>query len=169
MGWPRRDAWLVVLGTIEVLGLALWIGGLLVIMVAVIPAVFNIGMEAGGRLLTRIFEGYNQAVGAVIGILVATALLRRRLGAPGSRGRAGLIEGGVLVLMIALYAAIVLWLGPQAAAQQAQAFAAEGEAAKRAAYEAFFRTHAVVRALYIVNLGVGVALLAVKVKSWMIR
>ncbi len=72
----------------------------------------------------------------------------------------------LLTVMIAIAAAISLWLGPDSAALQERAFAAEGVEAKRAAYEAFFRSHSIVRALYLLNLGLGIGLLAVKVKQW---
>jgi len=40
------------------------------------------------------------------------------------------------------------------------------EAAKRAAYDEFFVYHRVARALYIINLGLGITLLCVKVRKW---
>jgi hypothetical protein len=67
--------------------------------------------------------------------------------------------------MIAMAALIILVLGPMSVTLQEQAFAAQGEAAKKEAYDAFFRTHMIVRALYVVNLGFGIALLAVKANT----
>jgi hypothetical protein len=34
------------------------------------------------------------------------------------------------------------------------------------AYDAFFRTHTAVRGLYLLNVGLGIALIAVKVRAW---
>src|SRR3989449_11697842 len=51
----------VVCQCVEVIALAVWVGGLVSIIAAVIPAVFGtIGMEAGGRLLTSTFQGYDR-------------------------------------------------------------------------------------------------------------
>ena len=162
---PRRG--LLVCHTLELLALAIWIGGLVVIMAAVIPAVFNsFGMEPGGRFLTRVFDGYNRAVAAAILVLVSAAAWRiwvhRRSESAVTRP-----ELLLLVVMIGVAAAIGLVLGPESVRLQEQAFAAQEEAVKKAALDAFFRTHAVVRGLYVFNLGLGVALLAVKLKQWM--
>ena len=48
----------------ELLALAIWIGGLVVLVAAVIPALFNTfgGQDTGGFFLTRAFEGYNRLV-----------------------------------------------------------------------------------------------------------
>ena len=64
---------------------------------------------------------------------------------------------------------ITFVLHPQAAALQAQAFASKGEEARKAAFEAFFQMHKPVRVLYIVNVGLGIALLTVRVRSWIPR
>jgi uncharacterized membrane protein len=153
----------IVCRTLELLALSVWVGGLVAIIGAVIPAVFNsFGMEPGGRFLTRVFDGYNRLTTAAIVILAGTT---------GWQVRQGRLEGGHqagmgLTLMIGLAALIILVLGPASVTLQEQAFAAQGEAAKKAAYDAFFRTHTVVRALYIVNLGLGIGLLAVKAARW---
>ena len=52
----------------EWLALAVWVGGLLVLIGSVIPAVFNTfgGQDSGGLFLTRAFEGYNHfVIGAI--------------------------------------------------------------------------------------------------------
>jgi len=50
---------MVVCLTLELVALGVWVGGLLVLIGAVIPAVFNTlgGQDAGGLVLTRGFEG----------------------------------------------------------------------------------------------------------------
>src|SRR3982750_1389904 len=69
--------WVIVCYTAELLALAIWIGGLVVIVAAVIPAVFNsFAMEPGGRFLTRVFNGYNRLVLAGGGVLAISAVLR---------------------------------------------------------------------------------------------
>ena len=64
--------------TCELLALATWIGGLLVLVAAVIPAVFNTfgGQDTGGFFLTRAFDGYNRLVLGAAAILMAGILWR---------------------------------------------------------------------------------------------
>lgn len=163
---------LLVCSTLELTALAIWVGGLVVIVGAVIPAVFNtFGMEPGGRFLTKVFDGYNRLTVAAIVMLIGASGWRIRLG---RRAGSGATPTGVrraeailLTVMIAIAAAIILLLGPRTVTLQERAFAAEGEAAKKAAYDAFFQSHTAVRGLYMVNLGLGIALLAVKAKQWM--
>jgi hypothetical protein len=64
---------------------------------------------------------------------------------------------------------IIFVLHPQAAALQAAAFAAQGGEARKAALEAFFELHWPMRALYVVNLGLGIALFGIRVRSWIER
>ena len=162
---PRRG--LMACHTLELVALAVWIGGLVVIMAAVIPAVFNsVGMEPGGRFLTRVFDGYNRVVAAAILVLVGATAWRMWVH-PGSGSAVTRPELMLLVVMIVVAAAIGLVLGPESVRLQEQAFATQDEAAKKATLNAFFRTHAVVRGLYVFNLGVGIALLAVKLQQWM--
>ncbi len=164
---PSRKG-LVACHTFELTALAVWVGGLVVIIGAVIPAVFNsFGMEPGGRFLTKVFDGYNRLTGGAIVILVI-AMGWRVWGARGGSAdpMAARPELILLSAMILVAGLITLWLGPWSVALQEQAFAAQGEEAKKAAYGAFFRTHTLVRGLYLLNLGLGIALLAVKAKGW---
>ena len=81
--------------TLEFLALGVWIGGLIVLVGAVIPAVFNTwgGQESGGFLLTRAFEGYNHLVVVALIVLVAAMGYRQWRGeaaasaAPGEPSR----------------------------------------------------------------------------------
>lgn len=171
----RRGGW-IVCSTSEVLALSIWIGGLVVIVASVIPAVFNsFSMEQGGRFLARVFDGYNRLTAAAAVILVSTAVWRLRaarsagpsdLGGPAHRRRLSRSEAVLLTAMLIVAALIAFVFGPQSVALQQQAFETQGEAAKKAAYDAFFRIHLVVRGLYLLNLGVAIALLAVKVTRW---
>ena len=49
---------------LEWVALAVWVGGMVVLSGAVIPAVFNTfgGQDSGGMFLTRAFEGYHRFV-----------------------------------------------------------------------------------------------------------
>lgn len=155
--------------SLEFLALAVWVGGLLVLIGAVIPAVFNTfgGQDSGGFFLTRTFEGYNRLVVAAMITLVLSMGYRWWSGDPAvyvSRSEA------ILVFLMSLIAGvIILVLHPQAAALQAEAFALKDEQAKRAAFEAFFRLHMPVRSLYMVNLVLGIVLLAMKAKRSLVR
>ncbi|MBA2487308.1 MAG: DUF4149 domain-containing protein [Nitrospira sp.] len=158
--------------TCELLALAIWIGGLVVLIAAVIPAVFNTfgGQDAGGFFLTRAFDGYNRLVlGAAtvltVGILWRAWVFQQEM-ADGEISRTEwLLLGGMLLAA----GVITFVLHPQTAALQAQAFALKGDAARKAAFEAFFQMHKPVRVLYIVNVGLGIALLTERVRSWIPR
>ena len=149
----------------ELLALCLLIGGLAVIVYAVIPAVFNAGVsnETGGRLLARTFGRYNDLTAGAIGILIVATLGRFWLREP-SRA-----ETILLAVLACSFAVIVFWLRPETMALQERAFAATGVEEKKLAYEAFFRVHDIARALYIANFGLGIALLTVKAKRWVMR
>ena len=159
----------MICATLDMLALAVWTGGLIVIIAAVIPAVFNsLGMEAGGRFLTRSFDGYNRlvlvAMAMMGGTIAARAWWAQEGGWPeAAPGRAETLLFGLMVLVAVLIIAV---LGPQSAVLQEAAFATRDEAARKTAYDAFFRVHMIVRALYLVNLGLGVVLMVVKLKSW---
>lgn len=148
---------------LEILALTVWVGGLVVIIASVIPAVFNtIGMEAGGRLLTRAFQGYDRlvlgaAVVAVIGMLTRTHSAAEVIG----RG-----EWVLLGAMIAVAIALTFYLNPETIRLQELAFMTKEGAAKKAAYDDFFAYHRVARALYLVNMGLGIAMLCLKVRKW---
>jgi hypothetical protein len=147
--------------TLEQLALAVWVGGLITIIGAVIPSVFGtFPMEPAGRLLTRVFAGYDRLVGGAIVVLVAGLAWRAWRGSPASRWPEALLLG----VMVAVAAAISFVAAPRTVVLQEQAFAAQAGPEKQAAYDAFFRSHQIVRGLYLVNLAFGVGLMAVRVK-----
>jgi uncharacterized membrane protein len=150
--------------TVEFLALGVWVGGLVVLVVAVIPAVFNTfgGQDAGGFFLTRAFEGYNRLVVAALVILLSAMGYRQWRGE--SAAGVGRSEWMLLSAMGGIAGLIILVLHPQAAALQAEAFGLKDEQAKKAAFEAFFRLHKPIRSLYVVNVLLGIGLLAIKTK-----
>ena len=161
---------LLMCAIVECLALAIWIGGLVVIIAAVIPAVFNsFGMEPGGRFLTRVFDGYNRTV------LVAMAAMGGAIAARAwtvqteelSRAIAGRTETVLFGMMVLVASLIIFVLGPHSITLQEEAFGTKDEQARKIAYDAFFRVHMAVRGLYILNLGLGVWLFIVKLKSFM--
>lgn len=161
----RSSHWSVVCClTLEWLALGLWVGGMAVLIGAVIPAVFNTfgGQDSGGLFLTRAFEGYQRFVLGAAVVLCASSWYRWWSGdAAVAVGRGELV---VLMLMVAMAGVIILVLHPQAVALQAEAFAAQGEAAKKAAFEALFRVLMPIRILYGVTLVLGMVLMGIKTK-----
>ena len=148
--------------SLEFLALGLWVGGLIVLVGAVIPAVFNTlgGQESGGIFLTRAFEGYNRLVVFALIVLMSAMGYRQWRGeAIASRS-----EWILLSVMGGIVGVIILVLHPQAAALQAEAFGLKDEQAKKAAFEAFFRLHKPIRSLYVVNVLLGIWLLVLKTK-----
>ncbi|HJU06418.1 MAG TPA: DUF4149 domain-containing protein, partial [Nitrospiraceae bacterium] len=136
---------------------------------SVIPAVFNsFGMEAGGRFLTRVFDGYNRFVLAAIALLIAAGAGRVWIAARYrfSSHPSIHVEFVLLGLMIAVALTITLWLEPRSVGMQEAAFAVKDGAAKKTAYGAFFQAHSIVRGLYVTNLALGIVLIAVKLKSY---
>ena len=148
----------------EWLALGIWVGGLLVLIGAVIPAVFNTfgGQDSGGFFLTKAFEGYNRFVIGALVVLCAGTWYRWWSG--NQDVVVSRVEVGLLVGMTVIACIIILWLHPMVASLQAQAFAVKEEAARKAAFEAFFRIHMPVRSLYMVNLVLGIVLIGIKAK-----
>ena len=68
----------------------------------------------------------------------------------------------VLGIMVMIAGVIILVLHPDAAALQAQAFATKDEAAKKAAFEAFFRVLLPIRSLYMISLVLGLLLIGIR-------
>jgi uncharacterized membrane protein len=150
--------------TLEWLALGVWVGGGLVLIGAVIPAVFNTfgGQDLGGLFVTRTFEAFHRfMIGALVVLGVALGY-RRWSGNPAVA--IGLGELVVVAGMAVLTGLIILWLHPTAAVLQAQAFAAHGEAAKKEAFEALFRVLKPIRWIYMVDLVLGVLLIGIRVK-----
>jgi uncharacterized membrane protein len=149
---------------LEWIALAVWVGGMVVLSGAVIPAVFNTfgGQDSGGMFLTRAFEGYHRFVIGAGAILCATLWYRRWSGDP--IVEVGRSEMVVLTVMVVIAGFIIAVLHPQAAALQMQAFATRDEAARKAALEGLFRVLLPIRALYMLNLLLGVLLIGIKVK-----
>ena len=149
--------------TLEWLALGLWVGGLVILVAAVIPAVFNTfgGQDSGGFFLTRAFEGFNRVVLGAMAVLLAGLAWRYRVRHPAMPPT--IAEMAVLGTMVLVAGIIIGVLHPQAAALQAEAFAIKDEAARKAAFAAFFKIHMPVRALYMVNLCLGIVLMGIRV------
>jgi uncharacterized membrane protein len=150
--------------TLEWVALAVWVGGMVVLSGAVIPAVFNTfgGQDSGGLLLTRAFEGYHRFVIGAGSILCVTLWYRRWSKDPIVEvGRSEMI---VLAGMVMIAGLIIVVLHPNAMALQAQAFATKDEAARKTALEGLFRVLLPIRSLYMTNLVLGLVLIGIKAK-----
>lgn len=154
--------------TLEFTALATWVGGLIVLIGAVIPAVFNTfgGQDSGGFFLTRSFEGYNRLVLIALTVLLVGVTWRGWLQQRGVyQSAVTKAEWVTLGLMAVVAGMIIFVLHPQAAALQAAAYAVPSGEERKAALEAFFRLHWPMRALYVVNLGLGIVLFGIRVRS----
>jgi hypothetical protein len=149
---------------LEWVALAVWVGGMVVLSGAVIPAVFNTfgGQDSGGMFLTRAFEGYHRFVIGAGAILCAALWYRWWSGDPIiAIGRSEMI---VLAVMVVIAGLIIAVLHPNAVALQVQAFATKDESARKAALEGLFRVLLPIRALYMLNLLLGIVLIGIKAK-----
>ena len=164
------SGWQLSLSLAELLGLTIWIGGFVVILTTVIPSVFNtLGMEQGGRFLRKVFDGYNNLTSGIVILLLVTAALQtwKVQNMPDrilSVSREEWVLLGILVFVTGL---IVIILSPKAIELQEVAFSAGTQEAKKAAYDAFFHTHMIVRTLHLLNVGVALSLLAIKFRQWL--
>ncbi len=153
---------------IEMFALTLWVGGLVVIIAVIIPAVFNsFGMEPAGRFLRRVFDGYGYLNLGILCVLSLIAFFRHR-----SYGQDSSIlfamtswEWWLLGGMCIVTLGILGILGPQAVALQEVAFEAVSKEEKELAYAQFFRLHMIVRALHLVNVGLAFALYILKLRK----
>src|SRR5439155_18178481 len=136
---------LLVAHCVELLALSAWIGGLMIIMAAVIPAVFNtMSMESGGRMLTRVFQGYDRIVLFSAGLIVigtltrvlASHLWRTQI------GTADLVLFGTM-LAVAVYLALV-WT-PHMMMLQEKALSVHDAVVRQKAYQDFFWGHQIAR------------------------
>ena len=98
---------------------------------------------------------------AVMAVMIAGLVWRRSVQHPVMLPTT--LEIGLLGAMVLIAGLIIGVLHPQAAMLQAEAFAIKDEAARKAAFAAFFKLHMPVRALYMVNLCLGIALMGVRV------
>jgi hypothetical protein len=158
----------VICSSVELFALAVCIGGLIIILAGLIPEVFNVGMETGGRLLTRVFGRYNTLVLSACVMLLGCALVRVWVGQTTAQPAAAPEPTEWVVLgTLTLSASLIAWvLFPESVALQERAFAAKEELSKADAYKMFFKSHNLVRGLYVLNLGLALALMILKVRRW---
>ena len=153
---------------LEMLALSVWIGGLTVIISALIPAIFyTIGMQAGGRILTQTFQGFDRLAVIAAAVLVVAMATRFRFSA-GAFGKISLVESILVGGMLLVVTLLAFYISPETVRLQTLAFTSIEGTARQSAYEAFFRFHWIARALYLANLALGIAVVCVKVRNWVI-
>lgn len=157
---------------VEMFALTLWVGGLMVIIAVVIPAVFNsFGMEPAGRFLRRVFDGYGYLNLGILVVLGLLAVLRSRIYAQDPSHVFSVTAGEWWLLggMFVVTVGILGILGPQAVGLQEVAFEAISKEEKELAYGKFFRVHMIVRALHLVNVGLAFSLFIVKLRKILVH
>lgn len=157
---------------LEMCGLAVWFGGLFIIIAVVIPAVFNaFGMEPAGRFLRRVFDGYNQVTLGVLVVLAVNLAIRTWF----SLRRVPLIFPVlkleyVLIAAMLVVTVLIIWVfGPETVALQEAAFQAVTEIEKQTAYDRFFQMHMIVRGFYLTNAGLAIGLFIMKLRQSLLR
>ncbi|WP_447971609.1 DUF4149 domain-containing protein [Nitrospira sp. M1] len=157
----------------EVFGLMVWVGGLLMIIAVVIPAVFNsFSMEQGGRFLRRVFDGYSLLTLGILIFLIVMVGCRYWTNTSASNMLFPITRIEIILLVgMAITTSVIMGvIGPKTIALQEQAFEAVSELDKKAAYDQFFRMHMISRALYLVNVALATGLLVSKIRrvlvSW---
>jgi len=157
---------------VEMCALTLWVGGLVVIIAVVIPAVFNsFGIEPAGRFLRRVFDGYGYLNLGILLVLSLIAFLRFRTYGRDTTFIFSVTEwewwllGGMFVVTMGILGI----LGPQAVTLQEQAFEAISKEEKDLAYGQFFRLHMIVRALHLVNVGLAFSLFILKLRKTLVH
>ncbi|MDT3779903.1 DUF4149 domain-containing protein [Nitrospira sp. MA-1] len=164
----KRINWGVVGFLFELCALILWVGGLVVIIGLVIPAVFNsFGMEPAGHFLRRVFDGFvlmNVWILLLLSVVAGIRFLAFGKN-PSEMFAVPSVEWWLLAGMALITFSILVVLGPQAMALQEEAFAAVSKEDKDIAYAKFFRLHMIVRGCHLVNFGLAASLFIVKVRK----
>ncbi|MEE8124717.1 MAG: DUF4149 domain-containing protein [Nitrospirales bacterium] len=148
--------------------MTVWVGGLVVIIAVVIPAVFNsFGMEPAGRFLRRVFDGYGYLNMGMLLVLGLLAGFRYRTYGHDPSVLFALSPGEwwLLAGMFVVTFGIIGVLGPQTVDLQEKAFEAISEQQKELAYGRFFRLHMIVRLLHLINLGLAASLFILKLRK----
>jgi amino acid transporter len=168
----KRVNWGMIGFFVEMCALTIWVGGLIVIIAVVIPAVFNsFGMEPAGRFLRRVFDGYGYLNVGILCVLSLVAFLRYRTHGQDPSHLFSVTAGEWWLLggMFVVTVGILGILGPQAIALQEEAFEAVSKEQKELAYAQFFRVHMIVRALHLVNVGLAFSLFILKLRKTLVH
>ena len=136
----------------ELLGLALWVGGMVTLGVLVAPTVFGeLGSETGGGVMSLVFRKFNGGLVYVCIVLIIMGFVGRLfLDRPKNRSR--WVEGGLLLVMILIGLYIGAILGPR---MQEFRQIKMADPSNTAAVVGFDRGHNISRKLFTLNLVLG--------------
>lgn len=153
---------------LELVGLGVWVGGMLTLGALVAPTVFNTvkPVEVAGEAMSLVFRRFNGGLVYVCIVWVAVGFLGKGyLGPP--RGRSRWIEGGLLTIMIlsALYIGSVL--GPRMQELRQDRLR---DPSNTAVVAEFDRGHRLSERLFLLNMLLGLGVLFINAQdSMMIR
>ena len=141
---------------LELLGLSLWIGGMLTLGALVAPTVFGeLKSQIGGDVMSLIFRKFNGGLVYVCIILVTGGFIGKFL-LDYRKDRSRWIEGGLLLIMVTTGLYIGAVLGPNM--QELRKTKIE-DPSNTAAVVGFNRGHDVSRNLFTMNLVLGACVL----------
>ena len=148
---------------LELVGLGVWIGGMLTLGALVAPTVFNTvkPVEMAGEAMSLVFRRFNGGLVYVCIILVAVGFLGKWHLNP-KRGRSRWIEGGLLTVMILCGLYIGAILGPR---MQELRQIRLTDPSNTAAVVEFDRGHRLSETLFSINMLLGLAVLFVAARE----
>jgi len=104
----------------------------------------------------------------VIMVGMLTRVVASKIGLSASRWREQVTRTEILLLtaMVVIAGYLTFSLNPQIVSLQERAFMAKDQALRQIAYRDFFFGHDLARVLYLINLGLAITTLCVKVRKW---
>ncbi len=152
-----------ILVSLELIGLGLWIGGMLTIGALVAPIVFNrvTPVELSGEVMSLVFRRFNG--GLVYGCIVLVVIgYLGKLALNPARPRSRWIEGGLIALMVAAGIYIGAVLGPRL--QELRQFRLSDPSNGPAVVQ-FDKAHKASERLFTINLLLGLAVLYINARD----
>jgi uncharacterized membrane protein len=147
----------------ELLGLAIWIGGMLILGSVVAPIMFNTvkPIVMAGEAMTLVFQKFNSGLVYICIVLVVLGFVGKFF-LSRQRGRSRWIEGGLLMVMVLVGLYIGTILGPRMERLRQIQIA---DRSNSAAIVEFDRDHRISVTLFSVNLLLGLAVLFVNARE----
>ena len=152
---------------IELLGLAVWIGGMVILGALVAPTVFNTvkPIEMAGEAMSLVFRKFNGGLAYVCIALVVLGFLGKFF-LDQHRGRSLWIEGGILAVMILFGLYVGAILGPRMEELRHTRIA---DPSNSMAIVEFDRDHRISVSLFSANLLLGLAVLFIHARESVIK
>jgi uncharacterized membrane protein len=152
---------------LELLGLGVWIGGMVILGALVAPTVFNTvkPIEVAGAAMSLVFRRFNGGLVYACIAMVALGFLGK-LFLEQQRGRSRWIEGGLIAVMILVGIYIGAILGPQ---MEELRHARITDPSNSTAIIEFNRDHRVSETLFSINLILGLVVLFINARESAIK